>query len=75
VQRIIYNPLVKPENQALKGMDLNWREIGLLVPLVAGILWIGVYPKPVLEKTEAAATRLVRMVEPAQLSASMEAGR
>lgn len=63
VQRIIYNPLVKPENQALKGMDLNWREIGLLVPLVAGILWIGVYPKPVLEKTEAAATRLVRIID------------
>ena len=32
VQRIIYNPLVKPENQALAGMDLNWREIGLLLP-------------------------------------------
>jgi len=63
VQRIIYNPLVKPENQALKGMDLNWREIGLLTPLVIGILWIGVYPKPILQKTEAAATRLVRMIE------------
>lgn len=75
VQRIIYNPLVKPENQALKGMDLNWREIGLLVPLVAGILWIGVYPKPVLEKTEAAAGRLVRLVQPAQLTASSEASR
>jgi NADH-quinone oxidoreductase subunit M len=67
VQRIIYNPLVKPENEALKGMDLNWREIGLLVPLVAGILWIGVYPKPALHKTEAAADRLVRSVEAARL--------
>ncbi len=65
VQRIIYNPLVKPENQALKGMDLNWREIGLLVPLVAAIIWIGVYPKPLLNKTEAAAARLVRIVETA----------
>ncbi|MBX3175633.1 MAG: NADH-quinone oxidoreductase subunit M [Gemmatimonadaceae bacterium] len=63
VQRIIYNPLVKPENEKLRGMDLNWREIGLLVPLVAAILWIGVYPKPMLNKTEAAAGRLVRMVE------------
>jgi NADH-quinone oxidoreductase subunit M len=76
VQRIIYNPLVKPENQALKGMDLNWREIGLLTPLIIGILWIGVYPKPVLQKTEAAATSLVRLLETAQMSAAVsEAGQ
>ena len=68
VQRIIYNPLVKPENLALKGMDLNWREIGLLVPLVIAILWIGVYPKPILQKTEAAAERLVRTVWSAPVS-------
>ncbi|MCL4213449.1 MAG: NADH-quinone oxidoreductase subunit M [Gemmatimonadales bacterium] len=68
VQRIIYNPLVKPENQALKGMDLNWREIGLLTPLVIGILWLGVYPKPVLHKTEAVAERMVRQAEQARLS-------
>jgi NADH-quinone oxidoreductase subunit M len=68
VQRIIYNPLVKPENLALKGHDLNWREIGLLTPLLIGILWLGVYPKPVLQKTEAAAERLVRGVEAARLS-------
>ena len=67
VQRIIYNPLVKPENEALKGRDLNWREIGLLTPLLIGILWIGVYPKPVLQKTEAAAARLERAVEAARL--------
>ncbi|MBX7118234.1 MAG: NADH-quinone oxidoreductase subunit M [Gemmatimonadaceae bacterium] len=68
VQRIIYNPLVKPENQALKGHDLNWREIGLLVPLLLAIVWMGVYPKPVLTRTEAAADRLVRGVEAARLS-------
>jgi NADH-quinone oxidoreductase subunit M len=67
VQRIIYNPLVKPENKALAGMDLNWREIGLLLPLVAGIIWLGVYPKPALQKTEAAAERLVRSVDAARL--------
>jgi NADH-quinone oxidoreductase subunit M len=66
VQRIIYNPLVKPENEKLRGMDLNWREIGLLTPLVIAILWIGIYPKPILQKTEAASDRLVRMVESAR---------
>ncbi|MBX9927652.1 MAG: NADH-quinone oxidoreductase subunit M [Gemmatimonadaceae bacterium] len=66
LQRIIYNPLTKPENEALT--DLNWREIGLLVPLLAAIVWMGVYPKPVLAKTEAAATRLVQGVEAAMVA-------
>ena len=67
VQRIIYNPLVKPENEALKGQDLNWREIGLMLPLLLAIVWMGVYPKPILNKTEAAADRTVRAVEAARL--------
>ncbi len=61
LQRIIYNPLIKPENKGLT--DLNRREIALLIPLIAAIVWMGVYPKPVLEKTQAAASRLVRHVE------------
>ncbi len=61
LQRIIYNPLTKPENKSL--LDLNWREVGLLVPLIFAIIWLGVYPKPVLEKTQAAASRLIRQVE------------
>jgi NADH-quinone oxidoreductase subunit M len=75
VQRIIYNPLVKPENMALKGMDLNWREIGLLTPLIIGILWLGVYPKPVLEKTEAVATRMVHDATNARLTSTRIAAR
>ena len=61
LQRIIYNPLTKPENEGMK--DLNWREVGLMVPLLAAILWLGVYPKPLLDKTEPAARRLVHYVE------------
>jgi NADH-quinone oxidoreductase subunit M len=70
LQRIIYNPLSKPENQRLP--DLNWREIGLLVPIVFAIFWIGVYPAPILEKTKAAATRLVEQVERATVTAAAE---
>lgn len=60
LQRIIYNPLTKPENQALK--DLNWREIGLLLPFIAGIFWLGLYPAPILNRTHAAAVRIVERV-------------
>ena len=57
LQRIIYNPLTKPENARLK--DLNWREIGLMVPLIAAIFWMGLYPAPVLNRTHAAANRVI----------------
>ena len=63
LQRIIYNPLTKPENEHLH--DLNWREIGLVIPLIAAIVWMGVYPSPVLEKTSAAANRFVTHVQQA----------
>ena len=37
----------------------------LLTPLIAAIVWMGVYPAPVLEKTSAAANRLVSHVRQA----------
>jgi NADH-quinone oxidoreductase subunit M len=75
LQRIIYNPLDKTDNEHLT--DLNWREIGLLVPVVAAILWLGLYPKPVLARMEAATTGFVRTVEAgaARQSASVQEGR
>jgi len=74
IQRIIYNPLDKADNEHLT--DLNWREIGLLVPVLIGILWLGLYPKPVLARMEAATTNFVRSVEAgaATQSASLPAG-
>jgi NADH-quinone oxidoreductase subunit M len=75
LQRIIYNPLEKPENKNLQ--DLNRRELALLVPLIAAIVWLGVYPAPVLNRTQAAATRLVQRVGgiPEGNASSMAGGR
>jgi NADH-quinone oxidoreductase subunit M len=50
LQRIIYQRLDKPENQALK--DLTPREYAIVVPLIVMILWIGLYPKPFLDRIE-----------------------
>jgi NADH-quinone oxidoreductase subunit M len=60
IQRILFNPLDKPDNAKL--LDLNWREIGTLVPLCIVIVWLGVYPAPILRRTEASAQRLVTVV-------------
>ena len=41
-----FGPLDNEENKKLK--DLNTRETWSLIPLVAIVIWLGVYPKPVL---------------------------
>ena len=43
---VFFGPLNNEENKKLK--DLNARETWSLIPLVAIVIWLGVYPKPVL---------------------------
>jgi len=61
IQRILFNPLDKPQNEALR--DLNWRELGLMAPLVVTIVWLGVYPAPVLRRTQQSAIAVVQQVQ------------
>jgi NADH-quinone oxidoreductase subunit M len=61
IQRILFNSLDKPVNLSMA--DLNRRELLLVVPLVAGIVWLGVYPAPVLRRMQPAAEQFVRIVE------------
>ena len=61
VQRVVLNPLEKEENEELE--DLNGRERAIIVPLLALILLIGVYPNPFLDRTSASAGDLIRRVE------------
>jgi NADH-quinone oxidoreductase subunit M len=61
VQRIWFNRVERPENESLP--DLSAREIVVLAPLLAGMLWIGVYPKPVLERADVALVELIETVE------------
>jgi NADH-quinone oxidoreductase subunit M len=43
--------------------DMTWRERGVMLPLVALIVFLGVYPKPVLDRIEPAVERLLVHVE------------
>src|SRR4051812_17988839 len=55
LQRMIFNRLDDRENEHL--IDLTPRELAVMLPLVAGIVWLGLYPAPVLRRTEPAARR------------------
>ena len=61
IQRIIFNSLDKPANERIP--DLNGREVALLVPLLACIIWLGVYPAPVLKRMQTSAERFVQIVQ------------
>jgi len=60
LQRVLFNPLDKHENEKLP--DLTTRELIVLIPLLVCIVWIGVYPKPFLTRMEPAAQHLIEQV-------------
>jgi NADH-quinone oxidoreductase subunit M len=62
LQRLIFNRLDNPENEHLT--DLSGRELAVLVPLVVGIVWLGLYPAPVLRRMEPATKRYLEVVRP-----------
>ncbi len=51
LQRVVFGKITNPENAELP--DLNKREIGLLVPLLILMLFMGVYPRVFLDHSKA----------------------
>lgn len=56
-QRVMFGPLKHEENEKL--LDLNAREIGLLVPLVIFMVWIGIRPVDFMQYSEVQITELL----------------
>ena len=52
LQRMIFNRLDDRENEHLT--DLTPRELAVMLPLIVGIVWLGLYPAPVLRRMEPA---------------------
>ncbi len=61
MKRTFFGPLNNEENKKLK--DLNARETWSLIPLVAIVIWLGVYPKPVLEPIDNSVKALLNFVD------------
>jgi NADH-quinone oxidoreductase subunit M len=61
-QRMWQGPLEREENRALP--DLTGREWAILAPLVAAIIVLGLFPRPVLERVEPSAQRVVEQTQP-----------
>jgi len=51
LQRVVFGPVKNSENAKLS--DLNLRELGLMLPLVLLMLFMGVYPRVFLDRSQA----------------------
>lgn len=68
-QRVMFGELDNPKNQKL--LDLNGREIAIMVPLLVMIFFMGLFPKPFIDKMDPAIKKLVAQVRVASVSAQM----
>ncbi len=60
-QRVIFGEVTHEENRRLP--DLSLREWVILVPVLACVVWIGVYPVALTGKTEASVQALITQVQ------------
>lgn len=65
VQRVFFGPLSNEKNKKLK--DLSLREGLVLIPFVIFVFWIGLYPKPYLNKMEVSVNHYVEQYQPEEL--------
>ena len=60
-RRVMFGPVENPENRGL--IDLGLREKVVMLALVIPIIWIGVYPNPLLRRIEPSVIELIRRIE------------
>ena len=63
-QRVFFGEVTNPHlEEHVKGNDMTGREWGYMVPLVLVAIWIGLYPKPVLDKMDKSVDFVMERVE------------
>ena len=60
-KKSFFGPITKEENKNLE--DVKGRELVALVPLVALVVILGVYPKPILDPVNKSVTQLVEIMQ------------
>jgi NADH-quinone oxidoreductase subunit M len=60
-RRVMFGPVDNPENRGL--IDLGLREKVVMMAMLIPIVWIGVYPNPLLRRIEPSVIELIRQFE------------
>jgi NADH-quinone oxidoreductase subunit M len=63
-ERVMWGPITKAVNEKIA--DLNRREIAVMVPLIAIMLLMGLYPRPLLNRMEPSVAILLNRVHMAE---------
>jgi len=61
-QRTMFGKIENPANEKL--LDLNWRELATIIPLIIMAFWIGLYPAPFFRALEKPVNKIVAKVRP-----------
>ncbi|MGE0703246.1 MAG: NuoM family protein, partial [Vicinamibacterales bacterium] len=61
-QRTMFGKVENPKNEGLQ--DLSLREFATFAPLIVLAVWIGLYPKPFLDRLDTSVQRVVARVSP-----------
>jgi len=69
-QRTMFGTPDTPENQTMR--DMNYREIGYMLPLVILMFWIGLYPRPYLNLMQPTVQHYVTKMQERQQGAQAE---
>lgn len=69
-RRVIFGPLNNPANENLD--DLNGRELIILAPILLLIFWMGIYPKPFLNRIEPAVAASLKRIATVQASPAVK---
>jgi len=60
IQRVFFGKVTNDKNKKL--VDLSWREIGLIAPLLFLMVFMGVYPRPFLDTAKDAVNAIQKRV-------------
>ncbi len=61
-QRTMFGKIENPKNEQL--LDLSHREFATFVPLIILAVWIGLYPKPFLDRLDSSVQHIIARVSP-----------
>jgi NADH-quinone oxidoreductase subunit M len=64
-ERVMWGPITKAVNETVR--DLNGREIAVMVPVIGLMLFMGLYPRPLLRRIEPSVASLLGRVQTARV--------
>jgi NADH-quinone oxidoreductase subunit M len=63
-RRVVFGVITRDDVKAM--LDLNWREIVVFVPMIAVVLWMGIYPGSFLKPMRPTISNLIESVQAAR---------